>query len=617
MAEQGLAAAVFEGSPAAMGMARLSDGCMAELNPAFETLSGYSRREILGRSLVQLGLWVDAAGYRRLVDAASSGKRVVALPTSLRTKDGRLFEARISAHVVEAGGERYLAAIFSDSGTIADLENAIREREASRSAAVYRAVVETCSDGFWMLDDDARLVAVNQAYIRLSGYTREELLGMSVADLDATESRDEILRRMARLKTSGNDLFTTWHRTKDGRQWLVEVVASYWVSAEGLYFVFLRDISERQRVSDALWASEARFRSIFEQAAVGMALVRPDGQWLRVNDKFCSIVGYSEAELTERGFQDITHPDDLPTDEHRIAEMLAGRMSMTCFEKRYVHKGGRIVWVSLTSSLVRDEAGLPAYFISVIEDISERKLMEAELESLRRRVDNMTRFEVAGQTVAALAHELNQPLNAVSSYAEAALRLLNAPNPRPEKLRHALEMSAQQAQRAGQVVHDLVAFLRHNEVQKEAVDINDLARKTVKHIKANAHDGIRFSLDLAPGLPVVRANRLQIQKVLTNLVENGIEAMHFAGSPHTAIAVSIRTAADGDAAQVTVADTGPGIDADIMHRVFDTFFTTKPNGLGVGLSISRTIVESHGGRLWVESTPGAGASFHFTLPFAT
>jgi PAS domain S-box-containing protein len=471
----------------AIGMARLPDGRMTDVNPAFEKLFGCSRDEVLGRSLAALDLWTQAVDCSRLVEAVSKGQRVVEFAAPLRTRGGELPEVQISAHVLDAGSERYLVTAFCVGKTVA------------------------------------------------------------------------------------NDLPR----------------------------------------------GEARFRHTFEQAAVGMAHVAPDGRWLRFNGKFCDIVGYSEAELRHLRFQDITHPDDLRDGEERLARMLAGELPDCLIEKRYIHKSGRTVWVEVTTTLTRDEAGAPAYFIAVIEDVTERKRMEQELNDLHRRVATMTRFEVAGHTVAALAHDLNQPLNAVSSYAEAALRLLGAGNPHPEKLRQAIERSAQQAQRAGRVVHNLLAFLKHGEVAREAMHLNDLTRKVVKQAEVDAHAGVRFRLDLAPELAAVKANRLQIRKVLTNLIDNGIEAMHQAGLPSTAITVAVRTNAEQDMAQVTVTDTGPGIHPEILHRIFDTFFTTRPNGLGVGLAISRTIVESHGGKLWVESTPGAGASFHFTLPFET
>jgi PAS domain S-box-containing protein len=487
------------------------------------------------------------------------------------------------------------------------------ESELALSEAIYRAAVETCRDGFVIVDEHARLQAVNEAYVRLSGYSRDELMGKSITDLDGRDSPEEVREHLLQLRALGTDSFTTWHRNKEGGYWPVEVTAAYWPLANSHYFMFLRDIRERQRISDALRQSEARFRSTFEQAAVGMAHVSPNGRWLRVNDKLCEVLGYSEAELREMRAQDISHPDDFADIRDHITRVLEGETRACSFEVRFIGKDGRIVWADVTATLVYDETA--TYFIAVIEDITERKAIHIELARLRKKVDDMTKFDVAGQTVTALAHELNQPLNAVSSYAEAALRLLRAGNPQPEKLLHALEKSAQQAQRAGKVVHNLLAILKHGEVQREAVDLNDLARKVVRQSKANAHEGVRFSLQLAPALPRVVVNRLQIQKVLSNLIDNGIEAMHSAGSANTAITVTVRTDAGTNMAQVTVIDTGPGISLDRLDRVFDTFFTTKPHGLGVGLSISRTIIESHGGRLWAESEPGAGAALHFTLPF--
>ncbi|HEX8988586.1 MAG TPA: PAS domain S-box protein [Rhodocyclaceae bacterium] len=731
---QELAAAAFRHSQMAIAIAGLSDGRLVELNPACERFFGYERSELVGRSFLDLGLWSSAEDYRCIIDQVSDGKRVVGFVTPFCRKDGHTGKMQITAHAIAMGDDYYFAAIMADAAKVANLENAIREREAlldlfiehapaalamfdtemrylvasrrwredfglqqqqlrgrshyeifpeispacraenrrvlggeiiqfdefpfrradgsiqtlrleerpwhtadggiggmvifaediterkkiesdlALSEAIYRAAVDTCRDGFWMVDVEGRLLAVNEAYTRLSGYTREELLGKSVAELEDADSGDDVLLHLEQVRARGTDFFTTWHRAKDGRRWPVEVISAYWPLANAHYFVFLRDISERKRASDALRESEDRFRSTFEQAAVGMAHVAPDGRWLRVNEKLCDILGYTEAELRTMRTEDIAHPDDVQDTQDHIAQVLAGEVLSCSFDKRYIRKDGRVVWTNVTTALAYDQKA--TYFISVIQDVTESKAVHVELSKLRRRVDDMTKFDVAGHTVAALAHELNQPLNAVSSYAEAALRLLKAGNPQPEKLLHALEKSAQQAQRAGKVVHNLLAILKHGEVQRERVDLNDLARKVVKAGKANAHDQVRFNVQLAAGLPAVHANRLQIQKVLTNLIDNGIEAMHYAGSPAAAVTVTVRTNAEADMAQVTVVDTGPGIDPDMLHRVFDTFFSTKPNGLGVGLAISRTIIEAHGGTLWAESEPGAGASFHFTLPFA-
>ena len=364
------------------------------------------------------------------------------------------------------------------------------ELALSEQEAQYRAVIETAVDGFWMLDEEGRLLAVNDAYVRRSGYSRAELLTMCIANLEAQESPEQVRAHIEKVRCHGNDQFESLQRTKDGEIWPVEVVCAYWAAAGGRFFAFLRDITERRRSEAAAHAT---------------------------ND---------------------------------------------------------------------------------------------ELERLMR-------FHVAGQTAAAIAHELNQPLNAVASFNETALRLLRADTLQMDKLHKALESSAQQAQRAGRVLRELLAFIGKDQAPTEPVDLNDTVNKVLARMEAEGQERFHVKLELEPNLPPVRANRLQVEKVLTNLVENGIEAMRDGGiNPH-AITVTISTFGDGSMARATVRDNGPGISAQIVGRIFDPFFTTKARGLGMGLPLSRAIIEAHGGQLWVESDTGSGARFHFTLPFAT
>ena len=277
-----------------------------------------------------------------------------------------------------------------------------------------------------------------------------------------------------------------------------------------------------------------------------------------------------------------------------------------------------MVWANVTIAVVPGPDGKPDYFISVIEDISARKRAEDELQLLRTETERLMRVQVASQTAAALAHELNQPLNAVSSYAAAALRMLQGDHLKAEKLQYAVENSALQAQRAGRVVSELLAFLNQGEVLRESLDLGELAGRVCARIRLDAPGRLRLRLRLAiaENLPAVNANRLQIEKVLANLVDNGIEAALHAGRDEADIAVQVEKCADGAMLQLTVSDNGPGIDAALLRRVFEPFFTTKAQGLGMGLAISRSIIEAHGGRLWVESPPEGGAHFHFTLPIA-
>lgn len=584
-------------------------GRIIEANTRASASFGYSRAQLLAMQVTDLEQDPSPDEARTEWNRLQPGTPAVHLD-HYRRADNSTFPVEIHFSCHESGGNRVYIRVVRDISERKHVQMALAEGEAQ-----YRAVIETAADGFWMLDEQGRILASNEAYARKSGYTQEELLGMSIARLEASESPEEVARHVARVRQYGSDLFETWHRTKTGELWPVEVNTSYWPSA-GRLFAFLRDISERRQAAQALQESEARFRSTFEQAAVGIAHVAPDGRWLRINRKLCDILGYTQEELLTRRFQDISHPDELESQVLRMKQMLAGEMETLTLEKRYIHKDGGTIWVNLTVALTRTPDGAPDYFISVIEDIGERKRTEAALHALYAEMEQLTHFQIANQTAAAFAHELNQPLNAVASYSEAALRLLRAGNPRPDRLNHAIESSAQQAQRAGRVVREFLDFMNQKEVPTEALNLNDIVHKVLKRVEADGFNAASFHLDLDPTLPPVMGNRLQVEKVLINLIENSIEAMRDAGINSRYITVLVRTLAEEAMAQVTITDSGPGIDKQTLHRIFDPFFTTKPKGLGMGLAISRTIIESHGGQLWVDSQPGAGACFHFTLPFA-
>jgi signal transduction histidine kinase len=248
--------------------------------------------------------------------------------------------------------------------------------------------------------------------------------------------------------------------------------------------------------------------------------------------------------------------------------------------------------------------------------ISARQRQEAALKTLRAEMEELSKLHVAGQTAAAIAHELNQPLNAITSYSEAALLLLRGGNPAPEKLRQALEGSAAQAQRAGQVVRELLLFFQGREAPSEAVDLNQAVRRALALAEEGGHGGFQAAVELDPALRFVKANRLQIEKVLVNLVCNGVDAMRAAGVSAPAITITARPDAEDDMVRVTVQDAGPGLTQEAAQRVFTPFYTTKPRGIGMGLTVSRALVEANGGRLWAEANPGRGGVFHLTLPLA-
>jgi PAS domain S-box-containing protein len=370
----------------------------------------------------------------------------------------------------------------------------------------------------------------------------------------------------------------------------------------------------RRRSDDSLRESAEVNRATYEQAAVGIAHVGIDGRWLRVNDRLCGILGYLPEELMQLSFQDITYPDDLEADLDHVRQMLSGKIKTYSIEKRYIRKDRSLVWANLAVSLVRTERGEPKHFISVVEDISERKRTEEEMHRLRLQLWHADRVAQTGAITASLAHELNQPLTGILSTAQAGLRFLTAGPPNPTLIHEILTNIVHDTKRAGAVINGLRAMLRKKETQREPISLGE----TIQGVLDLAHSELierhveyEFAAP-APNLRVV-ADKAQIQQVLLNLVMNALEAMQNQRPEHRRLILTLRQT-DSDEALVAVRDSGPGIPSDQQDKVFMAFWTTKQQGMGIGLAISYSIIESHGGRLWCANHPDGGAEFRFTLP---
>jgi len=376
----------------------------------------------------------------------------------------------------------------------------------------------------------------------------------------------------------------------------------------------VRDITERRRMERDLRESEARFRAVFDQAASGIALVAPDGRWLRVNRALCVLLGHGEAQLLQMRLEQTVHGDELAALRRQTGRLLAGAIDQYTAETRLVGRDGEPIPVRLVLSLVRDADGRPQHLIVLAEDRRGARRAEQSLQELRAGIQELLELHVATETAQAIAHDINQPLNAVTAYAEAAVRLLQSGKPEPERLLQVVNAGAEQAERAGRVVRELLQFLQKGETPLEAVDLNELVDNAIAVVESNGYGGFEAEVDPDPGLRPVRANRLQIQKVLVNLLRNSVEAMREAGVATKSIHIRVRTVAESGMAHVTVTDTGPGLDARMAKRIFEPFYTTKPRGIGMGLAICRSLVRANGGRLWLDTDAGPGASFHFTLP---
>jgi PAS domain S-box-containing protein len=371
----------------------------------------------------------------------------------------------------------------------------------------------------------------------------------------------------------------------------------------------VRDVTEREVAESALRESERRFRNTFENAAVGMSHVGLDGRFLRVNQKFCNMVGYSREELSGKTFHEITWPEDLEADLQRVDRLIKGEIESVTIEKRYIHKDGRIVWVNLTGSLQRDEELKPQHFVSIVEDISLRKKAEETLnESLKDLERSNRELE---QFAYIVSHDLKEPLRMITSYVQILNKRYKGKF--DTKADEFMDFIVEGTMRMDDLLDDLLEYSRVGKKGDpfQPVDLNKIvkfARDNLKRIISKSGAEIRYSK-----LPTVSADEVQMIQLFQNLIGNAIK---FRSDESPRIDVSAETA--GYNWTICIHDNGIGIDPKHLDRVFLMFRRLhgrgKYPGTGVGLSICKKIVERHGGRIWAESRAGKGSKFCFTIP---
>jgi PAS domain S-box-containing protein len=399
--------------------------------------------------------------------------------------------------------------------------------------------------------------------------------------------------------------------------------------------------------------SERRFQTTFEQAAVGMAIVGPDGKLLQVNRRLCEIVGYTGDELVKLRVQDITHPEDLPPDLEAFRALRSGHIADYSRCKRYIRKDGEIVWIKLAVATVRDEAGPLDYLVAAYEDITQAKRAELALQEMEIELGHAHKLEAVGQLAAGIAHEINTPAQFVGDgvhflkEAFAGYQRLVVPYQRAVEIlatgggqeallseiraiEEEIDLSYLDANVPGSfescqdgisrittIVRAMKEFAHPDQREKASADLNQALLTTLAVTKSEYKYVADVVTELGD-LPPVPCHVGDLNQVFLNLIVNAAHAIgDVVGQSGTRGTIRITTLQEGDLARIDIADTGSGIPEAIRHRIFDPFFTTKGvgKGTGQGLSIARSIVVTkHRGSLTVESEVGKGATFTIRLP---
>jgi len=385
--------------------------------------------------------------------------------------------------------------------------------------------------------------------------------------------------------------------------------------ARHLSGIFL-DIDEEKQVEEALRTRETHLRSILHTIPDAMIVIDGHGIIQLFSTAAERLFGWPEHEAIGNNVNILMPEPDRTRHDGYIARYRSTNDPHIIGIGRIVtgkRRDGTTFPMHL--SIGEMQSGGEPYFTGFVRDLTEHQQTQARLQELQSELVHVSRLTAMGEMASALAHELNQPLAAISNYMKGSRRLLaGSTDPNTPKIESALDRAAEQALRAGQIIRRLRDFVSRGESEKRVESLSKLIEEAGALGLAGAREQnvqLRFGLD--PDADLVLADRVQIQQVLVNLFRNALEAM--AQSPQRELVVANTRAAD-DMIEVEVADTGSGFQDDVIPNLFQTFFTTKDTGMGVGLSISRSIIEAHGGRLWAESNPSGGATFRFTLPAA-
>ncbi|MGD8743264.1 MAG: response regulator [Granulosicoccaceae bacterium] len=357
--------------------------------------------------------------------------------------------------------------------------------------------------------------------------------------------------------------------------------------------------------------------AVMDTVSALIVVLGPDGRIIRCNRACEQATGYLTGEVHGTAMCDrLLATADNEVMNEAFTQLRAGKQPEK-YETELLNKSGERRLIAWSTTVMRDAAGRVEYIITTGIDITERKQAESRARMRTLELAHTTRLSTMGEMATEIAHELNQPLTSIATYADACLRLLPANGDAPDDVRRALQDIANQAQRGGRIIRGLREFVGKGEGHRSTIDINNLVRDVVRlaEVEARWHS-VKMSVALAADLPAVLLEKILIEQVLLNLIRNAIEAMEAVDKSSRQLTITSSRIPE-DKICIAVQDSGPGLSEEAQQKVFERFYTTKANGMGMGLAICHSIIQEHGGKLWTTPNNPHGTTFHFTLAITT
>lgn len=592
-------------------------------NPVSQRLLGYSESEILGlkvETLMPARYRTKHLSYRE-VFSSEPEKRAMGRGGELYAlrSNGQELPVELSLTPLSVDGYAFTLINMQDITT-----RKLAEAELRHSKEFSHSIINSIDSSIAVISQTGEIINVNQAwsdFALANGGSAATVkgVGMNYFETLVQDHSDEIASRvrtgMQAVLDSIEPIFSIEYPCDSPiqKRWFMLNVTPFGKNREGLVAIHL-DITTRKQAEANLKQSREQLKAFIHQAPLSIAMFDREMNYLEYSAHWHTQYGRGFADLIGHNHYEV-HPD-LPVEWKIVHQQVLSGATLKDTEDSWIQDDGSTHWLSWTALPWLDDKAEIGGIIIVAEDVTTQKLLEMEVRNQRNDLEYLQNLHIASQTVSAIAHEINQPLAAISLYSEVALQSLGSDVADLPTLNRAIKGCIEQSQRAGKSLHELLNFLQVGKIKIEPFDLNDTVHKTLSLIQNDGFGGFIQGLELEDGLPPVLGNRAQISKVLVNLLRNSVEAMQEAGLSPGAINITVKTLAETNMAQVTVQDNGPGLDTEASKRVFEPFFTSKSNGIGLGLSISRSMIEANGGQLWPEPNSEQGATIRFTLPFA-
>jgi PAS domain S-box-containing protein len=499
-------------------------------------------------------------------------------------------------------------------------EAELRERATGLEAKVRR-LIDANIMGIFTWNLEGRIVEANETFLKMVQRGREDVAsaGMRWTDLTPEEwrARDELA--LADLKATGTmQPYQKEYFRKDGSRVPVLVGAALFEEGEDDGVAFALDLSEQKRAEEAFHRVEEQARAIVDSALDAVVVMDAEGLIMDWNKQAEETFGWTRPEALSRRMSETIIPAQYRLSHERGLQHFfksgQGPVLNRRIEITALRRDGTEFPVELTITPLK--SGDTWTFSSFIRDITARRQAEEDLRNAQAELAHVNRVMTMGELAASIAHEVNQPLAAIIASGDSCTAWLANEPPNLDKARGAASRIVQAATQASDIVRRIRALFRKTTSITTPLEINEVITETVSLIDGEVQrKGVSLNTELAANLPVVLGDRIQLQQVILNLAINGTEAMAAVEDQHRRMMIQSALTEAGEVL-VSVADFGPGIDPQQTAQLFAPFFTTKPEGIGMGLSISRTIIEAHGGRLWAVANQPRGAVFHFALPAA-